>query len=174
MTVAGDRTAELFLSFDKGEVEGSLPRAPNGEVDRRALPPPGTKRPSVDTAVVAPRSELEQVVATIWAEVLGLDMVGVLDEFLELGSHSLLATQAVARLRRALGVDLPLRALFETPTAAGLAPVLASMDKKAGRPHAPVITVLPRQTGSVRAPPTAAGAAGDGCDLASGEGQAAG
>jgi acyl carrier protein len=73
------------------------------------------------TAYVAPGTPLEQAVADVWREVLGVVRVGIHDNFFELGGHSLLATQVVARLHKLLGVELPLRALFERPTVALLA-----------------------------------------------------
>ncbi|HXU30434.1 MAG TPA: amino acid adenylation domain-containing protein, partial [Thermoanaerobaculia bacterium] len=101
----------------------ALPALPNGKVDRGALPEPtftGTAE------VVAPRTPTEQILAAIWAEVLGRpeDPIGVGDDFFALGGHSLLATRVVARVRGALGVDLPVRALFEHPTLAALARVV--------------------------------------------------
>ena len=99
----------------------ALPLTENGKADRRALPAPGGARPDLDGAFVAPRTEVERQVAAIWEAVLDLDEVGVHDNFFDLGGHSLLATRAVSRLRDHLGVDLPLRPLFENPTVAGLA-----------------------------------------------------
>ncbi|HEV2762305.1 MAG TPA: amino acid adenylation domain-containing protein, partial [Pyrinomonadaceae bacterium] len=94
-----------------------LPLTPNGKIDKRALPEPA--RPDV-AAYAAPRNGLEELVAGVWADLLGLERVGVNDNFFELGGHSLLATQAVSRLREACGVEISLRALFEHPTVEGL------------------------------------------------------
>jgi acyl carrier protein len=100
-----------------------LPLNPSGKVDRRALPAP---QPEVEAAYEAPRNEIEELLCTIWMDVLGgsgegrLDRVGIHDNFFERGGHSLLATQVVARIREALGVEVPLQALFGSPTVAGL------------------------------------------------------
>jgi amino acid adenylation domain-containing protein len=99
----------------------ALPLMPNGKVDRRALPVPGTLRPDLGEAFVAPRTPVEKVLAGIWAEVLALEQIGIHDEFFDLGGHSLLATQIVSRVRQTFQVELPLRRLFETPTVADLA-----------------------------------------------------
>ncbi|RYZ35011.1 MAG: amino acid adenylation domain-containing protein, partial [Myxococcaceae bacterium] len=98
----------------------ALPLNANGKVDRKALPKPeaGAERTRV---YVAPRTETEEVLANLWAQVLGVKQVGIEDSFFELGGHSLLATQAVSRIRTAFNVELPLRALFEAPTVAELA-----------------------------------------------------
>ncbi len=98
-----------------------LPLTPNGKIDRRALPTPELHRPEMAASYVAPRTPLEWVLAGIWNEVLGVEQVGIDDNFFELGGHSLLATQVVSRLRDALALELPVRAVFETATIASLA-----------------------------------------------------
>jgi acyl carrier protein len=82
------------------------------KVDRRALPAPDAARPELEEAFVPPRTPVEEALAGIWEEVFGLEQVGIHDDFFELGGHSLLATQVVSRLRRAFGVELPLRRFF--------------------------------------------------------------
>src|SRR5262249_20606014 len=99
----------------------ALPRKANGKVDRRALPAPDLNLPELQEGLVPPRTPTEELVASIWADILKRERVGVLANFFELGGHSLLATQVVSRLRSAFGVEVPLRTLFETPTIAGLA-----------------------------------------------------
>ncbi|MBJ6765766.1 amino acid adenylation domain-containing protein, partial [Myxococcaceae bacterium JPH2] len=92
----------------------------HGKLDRRALPPPEATDAAA-AAHVAPRTPTEELLAGLWAEVLRLERVGAEDDFFALGGHSLLATQVVARLRSTFRIDLPLRALFESPTVARLA-----------------------------------------------------
>jgi acyl carrier protein len=99
----------------------ALPLTPNGKVDRRALPTPEGGRPELEAAYIAPRTEVERAIATIWQEVLRIERVGLHDNFFDLGGHSLLATQVISRLRAAFQVELPLRTLFEEPTVARLA-----------------------------------------------------
>jgi acyl carrier protein len=93
-------------------------------VDRRAL---GRLAPEAAAAAVyvAPRTPEEETLAGLWAEVLGVERVGVHDSFFELGGHSLLATRAVSRIRDAFRLDLPLRTLFEAPTVAAMTEVIA-------------------------------------------------
>ncbi|WP_295473025.1 non-ribosomal peptide synthase/polyketide synthase [uncultured Pseudomonas sp.] len=88
----------------------AFPLTPAGKLDRRALPPPQAAQRDYR----APRNAVEQTLAAIWGEVLGLPQVGLDDDFFELGGHSLLATRIVSRARQALGVELPLRSLFES------------------------------------------------------------
>ncbi|MCO8170249.1 non-ribosomal peptide synthase/polyketide synthase [Pseudomonas sp. 21LCFQ02] len=87
-----------------------FPLTPSGKLDRRALPQPDVAQREYR----APRNELEQKLAAIWAEILGLQQVGLDDDFFELGGHSLLATRIVSRARQAFSVELPLRSLFES------------------------------------------------------------
>ncbi|MDQ2695915.1 MAG: condensation domain-containing protein, partial [Pseudomonadota bacterium] len=96
----------------------ALPLTPSGKLDRRALPEAAVPPPS---AMVPPRTPDEELLAGIWAQVLGLERVGIHDDFFALGGHSLLATQAASRIRDAFGVELPLRRFFDSPTVAGLA-----------------------------------------------------
>jgi amino acid adenylation domain-containing protein len=113
----------------------ALPLLPNGKVDRGALarlePVPGgaVSRP----AHVPPRTPVEEVLAGIWAEVLGVERVGADDNFFELSGHSLLATQVAYRVRQAFGVELPLRRLFERATLAELAREVEAAGPGAGR-----------------------------------------
>ena len=99
----------------------ALPLTTNGKVDRAALPAPDATNTLRDAATVAPRTELEAEVAEILAGLLGVEDVSVDDNFFMLGGHSLLGTQLIMRIRDAFGVDLSLRALFDSPTAAELA-----------------------------------------------------
>lgn len=99
----------------------ALPLNANGKVDRRALPPPDEGRPELETKFVAPRSAVERRLAGFYAEVLGLQAVGVEDDFFDLGGHSLHATQVISRVRDCFNVELPLSQFFETGTLADLA-----------------------------------------------------
>jgi acyl-coenzyme A synthetase/AMP-(fatty) acid ligase len=102
-------------------VLASLPLTSNGKVDRKALPEPDLERPALENTYQEPRTPIEELVASIWSDVLGLKKVGIHDNFFDLGGHSLLATQVVSRLSKVLHVETPLRFLFEAPTPAGLA-----------------------------------------------------
>ncbi|WP_203737922.1 non-ribosomal peptide synthase/polyketide synthase, partial [Actinoplanes italicus] len=108
----------------------AIPATPGGKLDRAALPAPDTARPDLANRYVAPVSPAELALAEIWCEALSLDRVGATDDFFELGGHSLLATRVISRARTALGVDLPLAAIFDHPTIAGLA---AAADRATGR-----------------------------------------
>ncbi|HEV7587292.1 MAG TPA: condensation domain-containing protein, partial [Longimicrobium sp.] len=103
----------------------ALPLSPNGKLDRRALPAPDFAAP-VDT-YVAPRTPVEEALADIWAQVLGVARVGIRDDFFALGGHSLLATRLVWRIREALAGDVDLVSLFESPTIEAIAPRLSPL-----------------------------------------------
>ncbi len=116
-------TAWVFLE--------ALPLSPAGKVDRRALPAPQIER-TVER--VAPRDGDEQLVLAIWREVLGRDDLGMTDDFFEAGGHSLVATRVMTRLRERAGVTLPLRVLFEHPTAEALAAALRTERARGAAP----------------------------------------
>jgi amino acid adenylation domain-containing protein/thioester reductase-like protein len=99
----------------------TLPLTSNGKIDRRALPAPEQTRPDLKETFVAPRTPAEEILAEIWANILGLEKVGIHDNFFELGGHSLLIVQLFARLRSAFQIDLPFQTLFDAPTVATLA-----------------------------------------------------
>jgi amino acid adenylation domain-containing protein len=101
-----------------------LPLTPNGKVDRRALPAPDTARPELGGTFVAPRDELELRLARIWEQVLGIQPIGVRDNFFDLGGHSMLALRLFAQIERITGKSLPVAALFQAPTIEQLATIL--------------------------------------------------
>ncbi|HEX8241937.1 MAG TPA: amino acid adenylation domain-containing protein, partial [Longimicrobium sp.] len=123
-------------------VMDALPLTPSGKVDRRALPEPDAA--PADDARVEPRTPAEALVADAWEAVLKT-RPGAHDNFFALGGHSLAATQVIARIRRAFGVELPLRALFEAPTVAGLAERAA--DARRGE-HLHLPPLVPVQRGA--------------------------
>ncbi|MET0646543.1 MAG: amino acid adenylation domain-containing protein, partial [Pyrinomonadaceae bacterium] len=111
----------------------SLPLTPSGKVDTRALPPPDQTRPETGSAYVPPRGPVEEVLAELWAGVLGLERVGAHDNFFDLGGHSLLATQLISRVRGLFQVELPLRWLFESKTVAEFARALVANEPRPGQ-----------------------------------------
>jgi hypothetical protein len=100
-------------------VVDSIPVSASGKADRKALPSPDFDAPVVEFE--EPRAGTEQRLASIWREVLGVERVGRGDDFFLLGGHSILATRVASRIRRDLGVEVPLRRLFMAPTLARLA-----------------------------------------------------
>jgi amino acid adenylation domain-containing protein len=108
----------------------ALPKTLNGKVDRRALPAPGRSRPEIDTPFVAPGTPLEEALAQIWKEVLCLDSIGVHDNFLDLGGHSLSASQIISRVIERFDLELPVQLLFDSPTVSDMAIVIANNQAK--------------------------------------------
>ncbi len=124
-------------------VLNEMPLTPNGKVDRKALPAPegGTES---ESTYVAPGTPTEESIAEIWARILKVERVGVQDNFFLLGGHSLLVTQVVSHLREALQVELPLRAIFEAPTVAGLAERVEATRRERPGIQAPPLVPVPR------------------------------
>lgn len=110
-----------FVSLDQ------LPLTPNGKLDRRALLAVKLEAAAQPTPTEAPRTALEQQVARVWASVLNVPGIGAHQDFFEMGGHSLLATRVITRLRADLELPIPVTALFEAPTVAGLAAVIEAL-----------------------------------------------
>jgi acyl carrier protein len=115
----------VFVTVD------ALPRLPGGKVDRQALPVSISSRPKLQTVFLAPRTRAEEIIAGIWSEVLSLDEVGVDDDFLDLGGHSLAATRIVSRVINEFQIELPLPVVFQSSTVARMAEVIAEYQAKA-------------------------------------------
>jgi acyl carrier protein len=98
-----------------------MPLTPNGKIDRKALPEPDTSRPTLTKGYVPPETDLEQLLATIWQEVLGLDKVGRHDSFFDLGGDSISVMKAMIQVSQVLSIDSPPKMLFETPSLADFA-----------------------------------------------------
>jgi acyl-coenzyme A synthetase/AMP-(fatty) acid ligase/acyl carrier protein len=101
-----------------------IPLTPNGKVDRKALPDPARSRPELANAYVPPRTTTEEILVRIWAEVLSLDDVGIHDNFFDLGGHSLAAARVVSRVLKQFQLEIPLQALFESPTVAEMSALI--------------------------------------------------
>jgi thioesterase domain-containing protein/acyl carrier protein len=124
-----------------------LLRLPNGKLDRRSLPPPPAERPQWSPEYCPPRDEIEQTVAAVWEELLGIRPVGVKDDFFELGGHSLLAVRVVGELERRLGRRVPLAAMFRGATVEHLAQLL-----RAPESCPPETSLIPLETRGVGRP----------------------
>ncbi len=118
----GPMVPAAFVFLDR------LPLLASGKVDRRALPDPGRDRPELAAAYALPQNERERQVAEIWQETLGLDRVGIHDNFFDLGGHSLAAAEVQAKLRERLGVEVELIELFRHPTIHALARALRAAE----------------------------------------------
>jgi acyl carrier protein len=132
----------------------SLPLTPHGKVDRRALAARteelGLEEPAGGGATwTAPRTPTEELLAGIWAELLGRERVGLNDDFFDLGGHSLLATRLVTRIGSTFGIEIPLRTVFEAPTVAGLAKKVEAALAGIRGAQAPPIRPVSRDTGAL-------------------------
>ena len=110
-----------------------MPLTPSGKINRRGLPEPDESARVVVQEFVAPRTAVEAVVAKVWCEILGVEKIGVNDNFFDLGGHSLLATQVISRLKTSFKTNLPLRSLFESPTVAELAVEIVALEAQPGK-----------------------------------------
>jgi acyl carrier protein len=126
----------------------SLPITVNGKLDRGALPAPEASRPDLVTAYAPPASPVQEALATIWCEVLGVDRVGIDDDFFALGGHSLLAVKMLAHLQATLGVSLPLGCVFDGSTIRELSRfvTVALLDEVAGDDLAHLLTEIDAAT----------------------------
>ena len=121
-----------------------FPLTPNGKVDRKALPAPDNQRPDMGDAYVAPRGKNEETLARIWAEVLRIDSVGVQDNYFDLGGDSLKVAQIATRVRESFEINVPIRAMFEHPTVAGLMTVIEGLEVSDDDPVELPIRRVPR------------------------------
>ncbi|HEX7241082.1 MAG TPA: amino acid adenylation domain-containing protein, partial [Longimicrobiaceae bacterium] len=158
---AGDADAETLRGWLRGRLPEHmvpsawtrverLPLTPSGKIDRRSLPAP--ERAGGAERRVAPRTPAEEALAAIWREVLKTERVGVHDGFFELGGHSLLATQVVSRVREALGVEVPVAALFDHPTVEGLARVVEEARAAQPSPADRIVPIARQARRGVRSP----------------------
>ena len=97
-----------------------LPLNANGKIDRNSLPKPNILAATSSIEFVAPQTEIQEQLATIWKQYLEIEKVGIYDNFFDLGGNSLLVTQVISKVRQTFQVELPLQKLFETPTIAEL------------------------------------------------------
>jgi amino acid adenylation domain-containing protein len=135
----------------------ALPLTRNGKLDHRALPAPAWEDQG---RFVAPRTQDEEILAGIWAEVLGTERVGAHDDFFALGGHSLAATRVLSRVARTLGTEVQLRALFEAPTLEGFAARVAAIRVREAGAELPAIVRVARSPAARGAARTRRGAAG--------------
>jgi len=118
------RTLPAFMLPSAFVTMSAIPLTPNGKVDRKALPAPETIGQALGGDYVAPQTPVQEQLAQIWSSVLSVERVGIRDNFFVLGGDSLMAAEAMLRLRNACGCDLPLRCLFEAPTIGELADLI--------------------------------------------------
>jgi aryl carrier-like protein len=123
-----------------------LPHTPSGKVDRKSLPAPASVAQAADREYVAPRTDNEKTLATIWMELLGLDKVSIQDNFFELGGDSLTGFRAVNRAKQA-GLEMTMRMLFQHKTVAGIVKAMEVEGNGAiSKASASIVTKVPRET----------------------------
>lgn len=110
-----------------------MPLTPNGKINRRALPAPEIVRPELEQRYIAPRNDIELALVDLWQEVLGIDSIGVSDNFFDLGGHSLKATRLLSKVRSIFRTQLPLVVVFEATTIEALARALVQHETKPGQ-----------------------------------------
>ena len=128
----------------------TLPLTANGKLDRQALPAPNRSQPDGGGIFIGPRTLSENLIAEIWSAVLNLERVGVHDNFFALGGHSLKATRVVSRVREVFRVELPVRALFDSPTVACLSEIIERSRKITATNDVPAIVPVPRRSNHVK------------------------
>jgi acyl carrier protein len=111
----------VFVQMD------SFPLNPNGKVNRKVLPIPTNERPELNQIYIAPQTPIQEILAEIWAEVLGVKQVGIDDNFFQLGGHSLKAIQLIGKIRQTLELDITIRHLFTSPSVKELATALGEL-----------------------------------------------
>ncbi|GEM_PF-849118 len=109
----------------------NIPLTPNGKVDRKALPAPDPHRPQLESVYVAPKGELESILAKIWTQLLNIDQVGIYDNFFDLGGNSLLVLRVVSQLKDQLNIDVGITKIFQYPTINDLAQYLSQQGNSA-------------------------------------------
>jgi acyl carrier protein len=122
----------------------AIPTTPAGKLDRHGLPAPDSSRPELDNLYVAPRDPIEEKLAKIWAEVLGLQQVGIYDTFSDLGGHSLAATQVISRIVMDFKLELPIKFLLNSPTVSEMAAVIAKSQGTPDESRLSAIRPIPR------------------------------
>jgi len=111
-------TPSIFVPLDE------IPLTPNGKIDRRALPDPGSRRMERDVEFIPPGTPIEEELAAIWKVTLGIEAIGVRDDFFNAGGHSIIATQIVSRIRRSFAVEITVKDFFASPNIEGIAQLI--------------------------------------------------
>ncbi|ARU60371.1 hypothetical protein CBW65_04300 [Tumebacillus avium] len=140
----GERLPEYMVPWRFLELE-NMPTTISGKIDRKQLPDPGDDRPDLQTDFIEPSTAVEQQIAVVWQEILGIEKVGAGDSFFHLGGHSLHATRIISRINREFETRLPLRVFFEEPTIGGLAKRVEQEQSQADKGVEQGIPRLPQQ-----------------------------